>query len=216
LRKQLGDAKNTYVGTDIEDSYFPADPPADTSYHHQSMTEQWPKDWEGTFDFVHSRMALPGVGTNPLQDAVKNLIALVKPGGWIQLVEMDWEGWNIGPEGQTFRSAIKDLFSIVSGGQGVDLREKLTPIFEEAGLQNIDYRILTTPFAARASDKIRATSEASLFATAMGVSMTTKMLPPISVSREQLDAMPQKLIDEAKKEGWEFKTFALWAQKPAQ
>ncbi|KAI9713117.1 MAG: hypothetical protein M1820_001102 [Bogoriella megaspora] len=207
-------ASNTWVGTDIEDSYFPENPPSDTSYHHQSMTEPWHKDWEGSFDLVHSRMALPGVGMKPLEDAVKGLIALVKPGGWIQLVEMDWDGWNNGPEGTIFRIAIKDLISTVSSGQGVDLREKLIPIFKAAGLENIDYEIITTPFCARASDRIRATSEASLFATAMGVSTTTKMLPPISISREQLDVMPQKLLEEAKKDGWEFKQFVLWAQKP--
>jgi hypothetical protein len=159
-------------------------------------------------------MALSGVGVTPLEDAVKNLIALVKPGGWIQLVEMDWGNWKTGTEGTIFHNAIKDLFSTVSGGQGVDLREKLIPMFTEAGLENIDFTIITTPFGARASDKIRETSEASLFATSMGVSMATKMLPPISVPREQLDAMPHKLLAEAKKEGWESKHFVLWAQKP--
>lgn len=159
-------------------------------------------------------MALPGVGTNKLEDTVNGLVGLLKPGGWIQLVEMEWDDWNVGPEGRIFHNAIKDLFSIVSVGQGVDIREKVTPMLKAAGLQNIDYKVVTTPFGARASDKIRETSLKSLFATAMGVSMTTKMLPPISVSREQLDAMPQKLIEEAKKDGWEFKIFSLWAQKP--
>jgi hypothetical protein len=214
VREKAGGAHNTYVGTDIEDNYFPEDPPADTSYHHQSMTKPWPKDWEGTFDLVHSRMALPGVGTNPLDEAVHNLVALVKPGGWIQLSEVEWDNWEVGSQGHIFHNAIKDLFSIVSSGQGVDLREKLMPMLEQLGLKNMDYKILTTPFGARASDKIRPVSEASLFATAMGVSMTTKMLPPISVSREQLDAMPQKLLDEARNEGCEFRTFVLWAQKP--
>jgi hypothetical protein len=214
VRAATNGAQNTWVGTDIAD-YFPTDPPSDTTYHHQSMTEAWPQDWQGTFDLVHSRMALPGVGTNKLEDTVNGLISLVKPGGWIQLVEMEWDGWNVGPEGRIFHNAVRDLFSIVSVGQGVDIREKVTPMLREAGLQNIDYKIITTPFGARASDKIRETSEKSLFATAMGMTMTTKMLPPISVSREQLDVMPQKLIEEAKKDGWEFKLFSLWAQKPA-
>ncbi|KAF1950188.1 S-adenosyl-L-methionine-dependent methyltransferase [Byssothecium circinans] len=212
-RKAAG-AQNTWVGTDIEESYFPTNPPADTTYKYQSMTEAWPKEWEGTFDLVHSRMALPGVGLTPLEDAVKRLIALVKPGGWIQLVEMEWGNCNVGPVGALFQRAAKDLFTTVSGGQGVDLREKLIPMLKEAGLENIDFTIITTPFGARASDRIRATTEASLFATAMGVSTTTKMLPPISVTREQLDEMPEKLLAEVKKEGWEFQHFVLWAQKP--
>lgn len=217
MRATTSGAQNTWVGTDIEDAWFPADTPADTTYHHQSMTEPWPKEWEGTFDLVHSRMALPGVGTNPLEDTVKGLISLVKPGGWIQLVEMEWCNEMMtsgGPWAQKFAYATKDLFYMVSSGQGVGLREKLTPMLEASGLVNIDYKITVTPFGALASDKIRATSEASLFATAMAVSMTTKMLPPISISREDLDAMPPKLIKEIKQVGWEAYHFALWAQKP--
>ncbi|KAI6355908.1 hypothetical protein MCOR25_008064 [Pyricularia grisea] len=209
-------ADNEWVGTDIEDQYFPTNPPADTTYHHQSMTEPWPEKWRGYFDLVHSRMALPGVGIFPLETAVKNLISLVKPGGWIQLVEVEWNDWQMGPEGTVFRDAIKDLFSVVTGGQGVDLREKLIPMLEGAGLVNINYKIIVTPHGARASDKIRSTSEASLFATAMGVSTTTKMLPPISVPREGLDAMPEKVLAEAKKEGWESQHFVLWAQNPSK
>ena len=41
VRAVTGGAQNTWVGTDIEDSYFPIDKPADTSYYHQSMTEPW-------------------------------------------------------------------------------------------------------------------------------------------------------------------------------
>lgn len=56
------------------------------------MTEPWRITWQGAFDLVHSRMALPGIGLFPIEDVVKNLVALVKPGGWIQLVEMHWDG----------------------------------------------------------------------------------------------------------------------------
>ncbi|RYN16336.1 hypothetical protein AA0112_g12558 [Alternaria arborescens] len=71
-----------------EESYFPKETPNDTSYHHQTMNEPWPLKWQGTFDLVHSRMALPGVGLSSLDDAVMNLVKLVKPGGWFQLIEM--------------------------------------------------------------------------------------------------------------------------------
>lgn len=216
MRDTTNGASNTWVGTDIEDDWFPPNE-KDMTFHHQSMTEPWPKEWEGRFDLVHSRMALPGVGTNPLDEAVRNLIALVKPGGWIQLVEMEWCEEMMksgGPWTQKFTQAIKELFSMVSSGQGVDLREKLTPMLEAAGLVNIDYKILVTPFGALANEKIRPTSEASLFATSMGVSMTTKMLPPLSISREDLDAMPPKMLEEVKQAGWKMTHFALWGQKP--
>ena len=61
VRQAAGGASNTWIGTDIEDSYFPKETTNDTPYHHQSMTESWPLQWQETFDLVHSRMALPGV-----------------------------------------------------------------------------------------------------------------------------------------------------------
>jgi SAM-dependent methyltransferase len=211
--REAAGADNSWVGTDIADEYFPVDKPADTTYQHQSMTEPWPVEWTGSFDLVHSRLALPGIGMHPLEEVVKNLIGLVKPGGWIQLVEIHWDGWTVGPEGAIFMDATKSLFSLVTNGQGVDLLKKLVPILKEAGLQNIEHGLFPIRYGASADEHIRATTEASLFATAMGVSISTKQLPPISIPREKLDKMPQELLAEAKEQGSEIMMFALWAQK---
>ncbi|KAF2276649.1 S-adenosyl-L-methionine-dependent methyltransferase [Westerdykella ornata] len=207
---------HTWVGTDIEDSYFPSDPPSDTSYHHQSMTEPWPTEWKGTFDLVHSRMALPGVGTNPLEATVKGLVELVKPGGYIQFVEMDWNEWEAGPAGQAFHDAVYDLFTVVSAGQGVDILDKLIPMLKDAGLEDVQYKKFPIPFGKNASDKVREISRKSLYATAMGVSMTTKILPAaaLRLSREELDALPDKLAKEIDERGFTMTLFSLWGRKP--
>lgn len=155
MRQAAGDAPNTWVGTDIEDSYFPKDPPSDTSYYHQSMTEPWPTDWQSTFDLVHSRMALPGVGLHPLEDVIKNLVALVKPGGWIQLVEMDWDGWEGGPTLGLFHDAMKQLVAMVTNGQGVDMCPRLTAMLEDAGLTNLQHKIISVPLGAKAREEVQ-------------------------------------------------------------
>ena len=183
MQMATDNAPNIWIGTDIEDDWFPKDPPSGTSYHHQSMTEPWPKEWEGTFDLVHSRMALPGVGTKPVEDVIRRLVSLVKPGGWIQFVEMEWcdDLMNFGGIWtRTFLQVSKDLISMVSNGQGIGLREKVTSMLEALEMVDIEYKIIVTPFGALASDKIRETSEASLYATSMGIASTTKMLPPVA------------------------------------
>ncbi|KAF1949861.1 hypothetical protein CC80DRAFT_510211 [Byssothecium circinans] len=45
-----------------------------------------PVDSNNTFDLVHQRLALLGAGPNP-KAVVHRLASLVKPGGWIQLME---------------------------------------------------------------------------------------------------------------------------------
>ncbi|KAF3034161.1 hypothetical protein E8E12_004986 [Didymella heteroderae] len=214
VRQAASSASNTWVGTDIEDSYFPKTPPSDTSYFHQSMTKPWPTDWQATFDLVHSRMALPGIGLHPLEDVVKNLVALVKPGGWIQLVEMNWNGWEGGPVLRLFHDAMKQLVAMVTNGQGVDMRLRLTAILEDAGMTNLQHKIISVPLGAMAKEEVRDLSLQSMFATASFAKDTLKKLPPIDIAGEDLESMPQGLVKELKEGGGEYKLFAVWAQKP--
>jgi hypothetical protein len=204
---------NTWIGTDIEDSYFPKETPNDTSYHHQSMTEPWPLQWQGTFHLVHSRMALPGVGLSSLEDAVMNLVKLVKPGGWIQLVEMQWQDWDAGPALQEFQQAMRQLVGMVTNGQGVDMREGLTALFEKAGLTRVQHAIIDVPVGVKAKEDVRELSLQSMFATASFATATLKKLQPVELEAD-IDSLPARLVGELRKTGGSYKLFALWAQKP--
>lgn len=160
-------------------------------------------------------MAFVGVGSHPLQSTVKGLVDLVKPGGYIQLVEMDWDEWNAGPAGEEFMTACRDLFTMVTGGQAIDMLPKLIPMLKELGLEDIQYKKFPINFGALASEKVRDLSEKSLFSTVTGISMTSKMLPPGTLSPEQLDTLPEKLDKENKERGFMMNFFCLWGRKPA-
>ena len=213
VRQAAGGASNTWIGTDIEDSYFPKETPNDTSYHHQSMTESWPLQWQETFDLVHSRMALPGVGLSSLEDTVMNLVKLVKPGGWIQLVEMQWQDWDAGPVLQEFQQAMRQLVGMVTNGQGVDMREDLTALFEKAGLTKVQHAIIDVPVGFKAKDDVRELSLQSMFATASFATATLKKLQTVELEAD-IDSLPARLVGELRKTGGSYKLFALWAQKP--
>jgi hypothetical protein len=161
-------------------------------------------------------MALPGVGLNPLEEVVQNLVGLVRPGGWIQLVEMEWQGWKGGPAMQLFQKAMKQLVTMVTNGQGVDMRMRLTAMFEKAGLTNIEHQIITVPLGARAKKEVQELSLQSMFATASFATNTLKKLPPIEITGEELETLPARLVEELRETGGEYKLFALWAQKPLQ
>ncbi|CAN9476254.1 unnamed protein product [Alternaria alternata] len=212
VRQGTGGASNTWIGTDIEDSYFPKETPNNTSYHHQSMTEPWPRQWQGTFDLVHSRMALPGVGLSSLEDAVMNLVKLLKPGGWIQLVEMQWQDWDAGPVLQEFEKAMQQLVSMVTNGQGVDMREGLTALVEEAGLTKVQHAIIDVPVGVKAKEDLRELSLQSMFATASFATATLKKLRPAELEAD-IDSLPARLMEELRKTGGSYKLFAVWAQK---
>jgi hypothetical protein len=209
-------AQHTYVGTDVEDSYFPKDPGPDVSFAHQSMTEDWPADWNGTFDLVHSRFAMAGSGTNPMQKTVERLTKLVKTGGYIQLVENVFdEEWPGGSAINTFQAAVKGLFALVTANQNTTVRHDIPKWLREAGMEDVKEQTLTIPIGATAkNDHFRELSTVSMVATATGVSTTAKKMPSIGVSPEALEALPGNLEKQLKEKGGGFGLYVITARKP--
>ena len=206
--RQLKVLRNTWIGTDIEDSYFPKESPNDTSNHHQHMTEPWPLQRQGTFHLVNSRMALPGVDLSSLEDAVMNLVKLVKPGGWIQLVEMQWQDWDAGPVLQEFQQTMRQLVGMVNNGHGVDMREDLTALVEEAGLTKVQHAIIEVPAGVKAKEDLRELSLQSMFATASFATATLKKLRPAELEAD-IDSLPARLMEELRKTDGSYKLFAV-------
>lgn len=56
----------------------------------QSISEPWPCKFEAYFDCVNLRTGLGCLSVNAAGKAVSALFSLVKPGGWIQLLECDY------------------------------------------------------------------------------------------------------------------------------
>jgi hypothetical protein len=139
-----GTNQNTYTGTDIVPSYFPNQVPPSTTLMVHNITAEYPESMIGYFDLVHQRLALPGCGTYPLRSAVASLVTLVKPGGWIQLLEADHDG----PGSQS--PALKDTFRLIKelfGKAGVDCEyaRRLKGWLLEMGLEKVEELVLDVP-----------------------------------------------------------------------
>lgn len=52
----------------------------------QDINKPWPESWNNTFDFVHQTLVLFQAGAKQ-RDAINSLAKLVKPGGYIELME---------------------------------------------------------------------------------------------------------------------------------
>lgn len=75
------------VGADLFS--FPDTALQDLNFIQHDFTVPWPSDLHGKFDLVHQRSALQGARSSSVEDAIGLLLSLLKPGGWVQLVEMD-------------------------------------------------------------------------------------------------------------------------------
>jgi hypothetical protein len=132
---------HTLIGTDINPGFFPPTPPLGLTYQVQDITKPWPADWMNGFDFVHSRLGLGGSGLFGVENVIKNMIGLVKPGGWIQLDEMDLEGEIKLPGlGGEVGRAIRALFKVT--GLQWDFAAHMKRWMIEAGLEGVEEKIV--------------------------------------------------------------------------
>ncbi|KAJ3120852.1 hypothetical protein HK100_012626 [Physocladia obscura] len=63
---------------------------------------------DNTFDYVHQRLLVLGMPKDKFPDALKELIRVTKPGGWIELVEGDIVIYKAGPYSTVLTKAILD------------------------------------------------------------------------------------------------------------
>lgn len=83
-------SKPTFLGTDISQHRFPTNPPDNMTFQLQDILDPCPSRFQTSFDLVHQRLVLAGSGPSA-HSAVTHLAELVRPGGWVQLVEADFD-----------------------------------------------------------------------------------------------------------------------------
>lgn len=113
---------------------FPKPSPDGIALSLQDITAQWPDEWKGTFDYVHQRLGLAGIGQHPLKDIVQRQCELLKPGGWIEFVELDIAP-NSNPAVEKLFSLVRQMIDII--GNGWNYVSTLKGALEAAGLEAV-------------------------------------------------------------------------------
>lgn len=123
------------------------------------MTQPWPKEWASSFDLVHQRMALPAAGKEVVHDVLGAFVDLVKPGGWIQLVEPD-HSVSMGPAMADFFRLLSDVFKFM--GTGVDYAPQLKKWLGELGIVDLEERTFDVPIGKTSDSEEMATKSARM------------------------------------------------------
>lgn len=145
---------HTFLGTDINASYFPAIAVKNITYLRQDARAPIPQPWHSAFDLVNLRMVLIAAGSGAAQRSVVNEhINAVKPGGWIQIGDCDRVCAT--PEAENPR--YHDMWACVRAvcrSSGVDALEapKFKTWLEEAGLEEVHERTSMRAVGARDGD----------------------------------------------------------------
>ncbi|KAI0907101.1 methyltransferase SirN-like protein [Ustulina deusta] len=131
----------TLLGYDVMKSFFSPTAPPHTTFGIHDIAKPWPAELQGTCDLVHQRFTIPGgTKTATAREIVGHLCRLVKPGGWIQLVEMDVTGTVHGP-------AMSDAWAatgafLTAAGAGTDYAKSMAGWLKGEGFDNVsDHRV---------------------------------------------------------------------------
>ncbi|RYP43673.1 hypothetical protein DL768_009791 [Monosporascus sp. mg162] len=159
--------EGTLVGTDVTNVRFPKGGVAPLiSLQTQSITEPWPQEWKGNFDLVQQRLVLGACGSFPFAEATKNLAELVRPGGWIQMIEPDQIcGIDDGPAMRDFITLVTWVFEDMGGNAryAYDMKRWV----QEAGIVDVEERSVPLFLGAKNPDPDLAKRTARSSADAM-------------------------------------------------
>lgn len=204
---------STFVGTDIVPSFFPNPSPPSITLIVHDMTTPYPESFKNRFNLVHQRLALPGCGKYPLRSAVGSLITLVKPGGWIQLLEADNAGpGSVGPATKDAFRLLRELF----GQMGVDhdYPSMLKGWLIEMGMERVEERVMDVPLGKSNGNKELGEKGARSFGMAIAGVVQYARSASTSFSMEELDNIAGQVESELLDVGAMHRIYAVWGQRP--
>ena len=69
---------------------FPSQPPQDIKFSLLNILDPVSEDMQAKFDVLHLRLLVLGLPKGKWEQACKNLLQLLKPGGWLQWEEANF------------------------------------------------------------------------------------------------------------------------------
>ncbi|KAI0411482.1 hypothetical protein F5X98DRAFT_46755 [Xylaria grammica] len=202
----------TYIGTDITSIYFPRAGIPGVQLYEQSITKAWPSEWNCTFDLVHQRMALAAAGKGDVREALQRLIGLVKPGGWIQLVEPDHSA-SATPAMQDFFKLLSDVFAFM--GTSTGYATQLHKWLAEEGLESVEERVFDVPLGKSSRNDALSKKSARMIELVMKGLIEVGRTIPTLLSATELDTLIQRAQEELAQTGDIFRLHCVWGRKPS-
>ncbi|OTA82746.1 hypothetical protein M434DRAFT_400918 [Hypoxylon sp. CO27-5] len=205
----------TLIGTDIQDR-FPDPPRKGISMHIQDINKPWPESWKGTFDYVHQTLVLFQAGDKK-REAVAALGELVKPGGWIELAEPQYERTDgEGPAFKQFYDMICELWAMRSTKP--DFAADIEGLVRDAGFEDVRSVLLRVGMGPKhKGPNLAKASVESTMGGARNITVAGNVIPGglKSISKEDFDTWPARFEEELRTQGAYFPVRVVYGRKPA-
>lgn len=126
-------------GVDLGKEQFRKDSSMQLQEH--DIREPFPATWgwENSFDLVHQRLLVWGIGADEWTQVIRNLADVVRPGGVLQLVEAEWVLSSYSDEQPQQKKLAKvQEWSTESSGMDVHIWKKLPGMLKSIGFENLE------------------------------------------------------------------------------
>ncbi|KAJ3876169.1 hypothetical protein F5051DRAFT_412351 [Lentinula edodes] len=123
---------------DISSEQFPTTHPPEIKFSVNSVVNLPNPEWTERFSFAHQRLLVAAMNDSLWHLAVAELFRVVKPGAWVELVEIEAQGfgsWSVGPHSTKLAFLINTMYD--KRGVIGDLSVYLPVILKEAGFVDI-------------------------------------------------------------------------------
>ncbi|SAM05797.1 hypothetical protein [Absidia glauca] len=131
-----------FYGIDVAPVFPQGIKPSNVTFALANLTEPLPYP-DHHFDYIHQRLLLFGLTLPQWDVAMQELLRVLKPGGWIEFVEIDQEAHNRGPLLKIITDAMTQM--LVSRNMVPDISERLVNYMEKYQLDHIHTTIKDFP-----------------------------------------------------------------------
>ncbi|KAG0075491.1 hypothetical protein BGZ90_009845 [Linnemannia elongata] len=134
----------TVTGVDLSAVFPSAIIPGNCRFLQHNILEPFPFP-DNHFDFVYQRLLISGLTPEGWVKVVKELERITKPGGWIELVEVDSHGCNNGPNTNKIWDWVTTALETRGIITGFIRDPGLESVMVKAGIENVSMVALKLP-----------------------------------------------------------------------
>ncbi|KAI8344810.1 hypothetical protein BC941DRAFT_17640 [Chlamydoabsidia padenii] len=200
-----------FFGLDITPVFPEGIKPPNVTFALGNLVERLPYP-DHHFDYIHQRLLIFGLTLPQWDLAIQELLRVLKPGGWVEFVEIDKEAHNMGPLLKVITDAMTHM--LVSRNMVPDISTKIEGYFEKHQLINIQSTIKDFPM--RHSGKLGDLFWDDFQQVSNAVKPIVSQTHPEWVSHEHYQQYLQKCADECSAKQTYLAARSVIAQKPLE
>ncbi|RAL06092.1 class I SAM-dependent methyltransferase [Aspergillus ibericus CBS 121593] len=225
LAELYPDQKGSLHGVDLGAALFPPPSADGPILHLQKMDIREPApehlQWGESFDIIHQRLLIWGLKSHEWPQSLTNLLSLLRPGGWLQLVECQWVDRDepVDPIKSPKLAKMSEMqkWSTAAFGMNIYIAYELKKLLQDLGFQNITKTSLTLGYGSKAREEHWKVPSAHMWVSgfrSLGHKMPPEGIPGVAKTPAEFDAFLNDLRDEVLEHGYAPRLNIITGQKP--